>query len=483
MQNTRTPYLHLSNLEEGMYSFKLKVTDVVGQSTTSSVDVLVRPPLISEINVDAGPNQTISLPLNWVVLNGSRSSDDSGIKSWLWKQLSGPNEAVLTGNEKPVVNASVLTKGIYVFQLTAWDGTGAHSNDTVTVTVTQRENLKPHANAGGDQSVSLPLKWVLLNGSASTDDLGIQSWLWTREHDSLAAGTIVANSDRTSSLMLTNLVPGKYSFRLTVTDAQGLSDHDVCILIVHSNPRESDVVTMTLKSDPRSFTESELTTIRDQIALLLHQQGIVDININMDDVMIEPKSGYVFLQFFTTVKSESGWHTLPGREVASLLKRKLRNDINLMAYPVLEVDTSICQNNCSGHGTCDQVTRHCICQTFWMENPFSVANGEEHNCDWSLLYVILIIGLLFVMVIGIILSLVQMCRKGRVPCKGTWSKKRRRPHRYTPITDPEVIRMTTKNTHTLLPSDIESDSDSDVVFESNHANGRVQNSKSEHIIT
>ena len=64
------------------------------------------------------------------------------------------------------------------------------------------ENEKPKANAGGDQSVSLPLKWIILNGSASTDDLGIQSWLWTREPESLAAGAIIANSDRTNSLMV-----------------------------------------------------------------------------------------------------------------------------------------------------------------------------------------------------------------------------------------------------------------------------------------
>lgn len=66
------------------------------------------------------------------------------------------------------------------------------------------ENEKPKANAGGDQSVSLPLKWIILNGSSSTDDQGIQSWLWTREPESLAAGAIIANSDRTSTLMVIN---------------------------------------------------------------------------------------------------------------------------------------------------------------------------------------------------------------------------------------------------------------------------------------
>ena len=44
MQNTRTPYLQLSNLEEGMYTFVLKVTDDSEQSSTSEVHVFVKPP-------------------------------------------------------------------------------------------------------------------------------------------------------------------------------------------------------------------------------------------------------------------------------------------------------------------------------------------------------------------------------------------------------------------------------------------------------
>lgn len=37
MQDTRTPYLKLSNLEEGMYTFTLKVTDSANQSSTAQV--------------------------------------------------------------------------------------------------------------------------------------------------------------------------------------------------------------------------------------------------------------------------------------------------------------------------------------------------------------------------------------------------------------------------------------------------------------
>ncbi len=62
-------------------------------------------------------------------------------------------------------------------------------------------------------------------------------------------------------------------------------------LIFFKDPREMDVVTITLICDPRNFKESDLSTIRDQLALLLHQQGSGNINVNIDDVVVEPKSG------------------------------------------------------------------------------------------------------------------------------------------------------------------------------------------------
>ena len=48
MQHSRTPYLQLTNLEEGMYRFQLKVADAAGQSSTAQVDVFVRHPAVAE---------------------------------------------------------------------------------------------------------------------------------------------------------------------------------------------------------------------------------------------------------------------------------------------------------------------------------------------------------------------------------------------------------------------------------------------------
>lgn len=37
--------------------------------------------------MDAGSDALITLPQNWVVLDGSKSVDDVGIQKWQWTQL------------------------------------------------------------------------------------------------------------------------------------------------------------------------------------------------------------------------------------------------------------------------------------------------------------------------------------------------------------------------------------------------------------
>ncbi len=44
-----------------------------------------------------------------------------------------------------------------------------------------------------------------------------------------------------------------------------------------------------------------------------------------------------------------------GKKVVSALQQKLATDKDLMAITILSLDTLVCQNDCSGHGTCHQV--------------------------------------------------------------------------------------------------------------------------------
>lgn len=220
MQHTNTPYLQLSNLQEGIYAFELKVGDASNQTSTAQVHVFVkaalpsnRPPLVKA----SGGNRTIALPQTWAVLTATAeaaSASADGVR-YEWRQQSGPKAAVLVAttavaaataaDDGHTVNATALTVGVYQFRVSAWTmaagggGAGvsnANTTDDIWVTVVQETNRPPVANAGGDQTFAMPVKEIRLNGSRSSDDLGIATWLWRRDDSSLAAGEVLAGSEK-----------------------------------------------------------------------------------------------------------------------------------------------------------------------------------------------------------------------------------------------------------------------------------------------
>lgn len=77
------------------------------------------------------------MPLTWVTLNGSESTDDHRIVAYAWKMLKGPNNATFTHFNESITNLTSLTKGDYEIQLTVLDDNGNSATDTVGVTVTQ----------------------------------------------------------------------------------------------------------------------------------------------------------------------------------------------------------------------------------------------------------------------------------------------------------------------------------------------------------
>ena len=95
--NTRTAHPHLAKLEEGVYTFTLKVTDIKGQSSEDTVNVYVQKPSNQPPTANAGGDQEISLPQNWIILDGSKSKDDLGIRKYTWTQVKGPNDALILG--------------------------------------------------------------------------------------------------------------------------------------------------------------------------------------------------------------------------------------------------------------------------------------------------------------------------------------------------------------------------------------------------
>lgn len=137
MQDTRTPYLQLSDLEEGMYTFVLKVTDSANQSSTAQVHVYVKPPTNQPPIADAGDNVTISLPQTWVELNANKSKDDNKIVSFHWEQIEGPSSAVFVNQNNSVTNVTGLTKGVYCFKVYVADENKNVATNVTYVTVNQ----------------------------------------------------------------------------------------------------------------------------------------------------------------------------------------------------------------------------------------------------------------------------------------------------------------------------------------------------------
>jgi hypothetical protein len=189
----------------------------------------------------AGPDRVITLPTDSVLLDGSNSSDPDGmICGWLWTKISGP--ASFTINNPPTSNTIVknLAAGVYQFELKVTDDGGLSSKDTMSVIVDAvvTTNHPPIANAGADQTITLPTNTITLNGSNSTDpENNITGYAWTKISGPLSFSITSANAVQTG---VTNLIEGIYQFELKITDAVGLFSKDTVQVIVNPSSEAPD---------------------------------------------------------------------------------------------------------------------------------------------------------------------------------------------------------------------------------------------------
>lgn len=226
----------INNLTQGVYSFRLVVTDNNGGIDSDTLIVTVNPAPNQAPVANAGTNITITLPTNSTGLSGSASSDPDGtIAAYAWTQVSGPNSATIAGANSVSPTVSNLVQGTYSFRLLVTDNNGATDADTVQVIVNPAPpppNQAPNANAGQDIVITLPASNTTLNGGASSDPDGtIVSFNWSKIAG--PAQFSIANPNA-SSTALSNLVQGTYSFRLVVTDNNGATDSDTVNVVVNA---------------------------------------------------------------------------------------------------------------------------------------------------------------------------------------------------------------------------------------------------------
>jgi len=75
-------------------------------------------------------------------------------------------------------------------------------------------------------------------------------------------------------LQLTGVVPGRYEFKLRVTDGQGVSDEDTASVIVKADPSEKNLVELTLNVEGSALRLGQEKSLLARLKLLLHDQTI-----------------------------------------------------------------------------------------------------------------------------------------------------------------------------------------------------------------
>ncbi|XP_075777260.1 dyslexia-associated protein KIAA0319 homolog isoform X3 [Pelodiscus sinensis] len=465
MQGVRTPYLQLSAMQEGDYTFQLTVTDSARQQATAEVTVIVQPENNSPPVAVAGPDKELTFPVESTTLDGSKSHDDQGIVFYHWENISGPTPVQMENIDKAVATVSGLQVGTYHFLLTVKDSRGLSNTATLSVTVKEENNSPPRAHAGGKHVLVLPNNSITLDGSWSTDDQGIVSYLWIRDGQSPAAGDVIHGSDHEAVLQLTNLVEGLYTFHLKVTDAKGDSAVDTATIEVRPDPKKNGLVELILQVGVGQLTEQQKDTLVRQLAVLL--------NVLDSDIKVQKIQAYSDLSTAVIFYVQNG-HPFKVRKASDVTRmlhvQLLKEKADFLLFKVLRVDTVVCLLKCSGHGHCDPITKRCICYQLWMENLIQryLTDGES-NCEWSILYVMVSTFILIVLLVG--LAWLCICC-----CKSRKRTKIRKKTKYTildNIDDQERMELrpkygikhrSTEHNSSLMVSESEFDSDQDTIF-------------------
>lgn len=121
-------------LAPGNYQFKLEATDNLGLKGSQTITVIVNAAAPIPPVANAGPDQSITWPINSVNLAGSGTDADGTIVGYSWTKISGAS-ATITNPTSQNTSVTGLDIGVYIFQLTVTDNSGMTGTDNVQITV------------------------------------------------------------------------------------------------------------------------------------------------------------------------------------------------------------------------------------------------------------------------------------------------------------------------------------------------------------
>jgi PKD repeat protein len=201
-------YVDHTFIRAGVFNISLTVRDAVGLNASDHViiDVVDLTDPIANAGEDIFVDQHVP-----VMFNGSLSSDTTGLVNWTWSFVHMGVPIEIYG-ETAWFTFDVV--GAHEVVLRVEDTAGNHALDTVTVTV--RDSTAPAVDAGPDQEVDEDTV-VHLDGTGSTDNVGITGYEWSFYHE----GEDLTLSG--PSPVFTFETPGVYVVNLTAVDAEANS--------------------------------------------------------------------------------------------------------------------------------------------------------------------------------------------------------------------------------------------------------------------
>ena len=201
----------------GTYDVLLTVNDEKGRSGQDMLTVTVAD--VTPPEADAGPDMDVN-QFDEFLLNGSTSTDNTGITTYNWSFNYDGTPTFLHGEN---VQLAFDVPGAYNVTLNVTDEAGNWDTDILTVTVL--DVVPPAADAGPDIEINAS-EIVQFNGSGSSDNVEIIGFRWTFLHN----GTPVELHGPEPSFLFE--LPGTYNVTLTVEDAAGNSDSDNLTVVV-----------------------------------------------------------------------------------------------------------------------------------------------------------------------------------------------------------------------------------------------------------
>jgi PKD repeat protein len=227
----------------GEYTVNLIVTDSALNSAIDSISIIVLD--VTEPSAEAGDDNVIHQG-DTVTFDGSKSKDNVGILSYTWTFIDGSPQTLFGVNPNHVFHSA----GLYEVKLNVSDAQGNFAMDIVLVNAI--DITFPLAYAGSDQIVDEDTQ-VLFDGSASSDNVGITSYVWT-----FSDGTIQTLNGETTSYVFET--PNVYLVTLTVSDAEGHSSNDtVTYTVLDKTAPDIEVKDSVtgLEDDPIRFDTSQ----------------------------------------------------------------------------------------------------------------------------------------------------------------------------------------------------------------------------------